>query len=76
MNEECSLCGILQIMGHGKGVIISFVKKESTALSMPCYVAVCRMVEKFRATDSLQDKIKFEIVCFYSMRNGLHQVCM
>jgi hypothetical protein len=63
-------------MGHGKGVISSFVKKKSTALSMPCEVAIYRMVEKSQATDSLLDKIKYEIICFYFVRNDLHQVWM
>jgi len=31
---------------------------------MPCEVAIYRMVEKFRATDLLPDKIKYDMFLF------------
>jgi hypothetical protein len=42
-------------------------------ISIPCEIAIYRMVENVLATDSLP-VIKYEIVCFYLMRNGLHKV--
>jgi hypothetical protein len=44
---------------HGKGVIISSVKEKNHCISMPCEIAIYRMVKKFQATDSWPDKIKF-----------------